>query len=221
MKVLVVEDCPLAVKEYYDIFRDWDDEVVVTPNPELAYQLIELKELVFDLVVSDLCLRGVSPESAESAGLRLIGCVKAVQPTIPYLLVTDQKRPMEVPETNYLLKGESLRKRLKQKVAEVFRAKQSELQTRLTEAIVVRFCHEVNNPMTVILGTAELLLETYKDSLPERIVLRLDGIVEQAHQLGQVMRRMANLHHSISVSTIGNLAMVDVPPPLIEVPGEQ
>lgn len=51
--------------------------------------------------------------------------------------------------------------------------------------------HEVNNPLTGILGNAELLLAR-SDQLPPAVVLRLQTIAELAIRLREIIRRVSN-----------------------------
>lgn len=51
--------------------------------------------------------------------------------------------------------------------------------------------HEINNPLTGILGNAELLLSQLRDTLPPLSVQRLETVVDLAVRLREKVRRMA------------------------------
>lgn len=52
--------------------------------------------------------------------------------------------------------------------------------------------HEINNPLTGILGNAELLLTHYRDKLPVAATQRLETIVDLAVRLREATRRLGN-----------------------------
>jgi signal transduction histidine kinase len=52
--------------------------------------------------------------------------------------------------------------------------------------------HEINNPLTGILGNAELLLAHYGDQLPEAARQRLETVVDLAVRLREATRRLSN-----------------------------
>jgi signal transduction histidine kinase len=56
--------------------------------------------------------------------------------------------------------------------------------------------HEVNNPLTGILGNAELLLAR-RDSLPPAAVQRLETIAELAIRLRETIRRLSEAAEAI------------------------
>ena len=53
------------------------------------------------------------------------------------------------------------------------------------------FRHEINNPLTGILGNAELLLSQLRDKLPPLSVQRLETVVDLAVRLREKVRRLA------------------------------
>jgi signal transduction histidine kinase len=52
--------------------------------------------------------------------------------------------------------------------------------------------HEINNPLTGILGNAELLLAHYGDKLPEAALQRVETVVDLAVRLREATRRLSN-----------------------------
>ncbi len=58
--------------------------------------------------------------------------------------------------------------------------------------------HEINNPLTGILGNAELLLSQFREQLPPTGLRRLETIVDLAVRLRETTRRLGNIlekHH--------------------------
>jgi len=64
-------------------------------------------------------------------------------------------------------------------------------RTELYGDIATVFRHEINNPLTGILGNAELLL-THKDRLSAIETQRLQTIVDLAVRLRETIRRISN-----------------------------
>lgn len=52
--------------------------------------------------------------------------------------------------------------------------------------------HEINNPLTGILGNAELVLSHYRDELPVAAVQRVETVVDLAVRLREATRRLSN-----------------------------
>jgi signal transduction histidine kinase len=52
--------------------------------------------------------------------------------------------------------------------------------------------HEINNPLTGILGNAELLLAHYGDKLPVAALQRVETVVDLAVRLREATRRLTN-----------------------------
>jgi len=57
------------------------------------------------------------------------------------------------------------------------------------------FRHEINNPLTGILGNAELLL-AHRDRLPAAETQRLETVVDLAVRLRETIRRLSNAWES-------------------------
>jgi signal transduction histidine kinase len=60
--------------------------------------------------------------------------------------------------------------------------------------------HEINNPLTGILGNAELLLVSFREQLPPTGLRRIETIVDLAVRLRETTRRLGNVlekHHRV------------------------
>jgi signal transduction histidine kinase len=60
--------------------------------------------------------------------------------------------------------------------------------------------HEINNPLTGILGNAELLLAHYRDKLPAAALQRVETVVDLAVRLREATRRLSNAVESDRLS---------------------
>lgn len=80
----------------------------------------------------------------------------------------------------------------------------------LLRATIARLCHEVNNPATAILGSAELLMETHSEHLDETTKKTLRVVMEQALRIGRVTRRMTDMNR-FTVSEQAGILMLDLP----------
>ena len=71
--------------------------------------------------------------------------------------------------------------------------------------------HQINNPLTGILGTAELLmLELKAKGLP---VDDINTIISQARRIGEVVKKLDELGDPLSVPYAGGKKMLDLEPP--------
>lgn len=72
--------------------------------------------------------------------------------------------------------------------------------------------HEINNPLAVLLGHAALLEQGLHDPGEERALLAV--IVEQAHRIADVVKRISALRHPTSVEVVrGGRRMLDISSP--------
>lgn len=69
--------------------------------------------------------------------------------------------------------------------------------------------HEINNPLTAVLGNVQLLLMK-SDELPEDIVRRLQSIEEGSLRIRDVLSRMLKLQEAKATSYIDDTKMIDL-----------
>ena len=70
--------------------------------------------------------------------------------------------------------------------------------------------HEINNPLTGLLGTAELLMLDLKEKgLP---LDDINTVIAQARRIGELVKRLDDLRNARSVPYAGNARMVDLGP---------
>ncbi|HEY0778135.1 MAG TPA: histidine kinase dimerization/phospho-acceptor domain-containing protein [Gemmatirosa sp.] len=78
--------------------------------------------------------------------------------------------------------------------------------------------HEINNPLAALLGHAALIEHGMAEPGEERELL--DVIVEQAHRIAGVMKRLAAVRDPTSVEYLGSARMLDLSRDLMRTTGE-
>jgi len=109
-------------------------------------------------------------------------------------------------QTAQMLKNLALLRRLNQANAELAAGNERlrEMQARLVESerlkaiadVVATMNHEINNPLTIIAGNAELIGLQLQDA-DEGLRDKLRTIVEQARRLGRVLSLLANVRREV------------------------
>ncbi len=93
-----------------------------------------------------------------------------------------------------------------------------ETQAALVEAerraaigeIIVTVCHEINNPLTAIMGQAQLI-ELRPEGLPPEIIEKIRVIDESAERIRQITEKMRNLRDSQTTHYAGQQRMIALP----------
>jgi len=75
--------------------------------------------------------------------------------------------------------------------------------------LAVAVNHEINNPLTALIGNLQLLMMKNKD-LPEEAAARLRTIEESANQIREVTARLMKAADAPSVVYTGNMKMIDL-----------
>jgi transcriptional regulator with GAF, ATPase, and Fis domain len=75
--------------------------------------------------------------------------------------------------------------------------------------IVIAMNHEINNPLTIISGNAELLALKLENQ-SEETFSRLNAIIQQVRRLGRVMNMMANIQRPAVENYAGGERMLDI-----------
>ncbi|HEY7543321.1 MAG TPA: histidine kinase dimerization/phospho-acceptor domain-containing protein [Blastocatellia bacterium] len=76
--------------------------------------------------------------------------------------------------------------------------------------IIVTVCHEINNPLTAIMGQAQLI-EMRPEGLPPEIIEKIRIIDESAERIRQITDKMRNLRDSQTTSYVGQQRMIALP----------
>lgn len=86
---------------------------------------------------------------------------------------------------------------------------------RVISQLAVSVNHEINNPLTGLLGTAELLLMENSGELTDRVVKDLKLIINQCNRIREITTRLRNLNHLRTVSYGVHDQMIDLAGPIV------
>ncbi|MFY9484776.1 MAG: histidine kinase dimerization/phospho-acceptor domain-containing protein [Patescibacteria group bacterium] len=196
--ILVVEPIYDRRPEYSTILKELAEEYsLVWSFEDLKKWLMDPSERV-DLVIGQLEIE------ADGSTVVLPDVVRKLRPEAAFLAVTHES----VPHGNTAMlstASEDFPKLLKLAVKRA-------LTNRLVRAIIARVCHEVNNPATAILGTAELAKEVHDHEVPEPVRKSLVTIMDQALRIGRVTQALNHLNpEDMEIIYEGAVPMISFP----------
>jgi DNA-binding response OmpR family regulator len=219
MRVLFADDDVIARTLVAAVLADLDHEVTVTDDGAKAWAAFQAEP--YPLVVLDINM-------PELDGLDVCRRIRAHEqrPVAFVLIVTardgrdDLANVLKAGADDYMTKPtspENLRARLEiaeQRIAQdaARRATEDELaRSRWLAGIgetTIALEHEINNPLSALLGHAELLMMEggLTDEQQEQILI----IQEQAARIAQVVRRLAKLKNPQSVEYLAGSMMLDL-----------
>ena len=219
MRVLFADDDIIARTLVAAVLADLDHEVTVADNGASAWEAFQHAPV--PLVVLDINMPGLD-------GLEVCRRIRAHEKGREtfVLIVTardgrdDLVNVLEAGADDYVTKPsspENLRARFeiaKRRIAQdtIRRAAEEELaRSRWLAGIgetTIALEHEINNPLSALLGHAELLLMDGAISEDHREQLNI--IREQAARIAQVVRRLAKLKNPESVEYLAGSRMIDL-----------
>ena len=219
MRVLFADDDVIARTLLAAVLTDLDHDVTVADNGEAAWELFQRDPT--PLVVLDINMPGLD-------GLEVCRRIRRHEAGHEafVLIVTardgrdDLANVLAAGADDYVTKPtspENLRARLeiaKLRIAQdqVRRTAEEELaRSRWLAGIgetTIALEHEINNPLSALLGHAELLMMDNDLSEDQQEQLRI--IQEQAARIAQVVRRLARLKNPQSVEYLAGARMLDL-----------
>ncbi|RKY62574.1 MAG: hypothetical protein DRP95_01260 [Candidatus Latescibacterota bacterium] len=105
---------------------------------------------------------------------------------------------------------ESLRRRQMERELEEARMREVELERlKAVREIVVTLSHEINNPLTVILGTVELMLMR-SHKFDEKTVAQLRRIEKHTRRIRDLVHKLNNISQLYTKPYLGKEMMIDV-----------
>ena len=219
MRVLLADDDVIARTLLATVLADLDHDVCIADDGEGAWEAFQSDPV--PLVVLDINMPGID-------GLEVCRRIRQHDAgrDVFVLIVTardgraDLARVLEAGADDYVTKPaspENLHARLeiaKRRIAQdrVRRTAEEELaRSRWLAGIgetTIALEHEINNPLSALLGHAELLM--MDNGLTEEQQEQLRIIQEQAARIAQVVRRLARLKNPQSVEYLAGARMLDL-----------
>jgi DNA-binding response OmpR family regulator len=221
MRVLFADDDVIARTLVAAVLTDLGHEAVLAEDGEQAWKAFQ--ESPVPLVVLDINMPGMDGLTV----CRLIRGHEAGRETFVIVVTArdgrdDLNAVLSAGADDYVTKPsspENLRARLEiagQRIVQnaASRAAESELaRSRWLAGIgetTIAIEHEINNPLSALLGHAELLL--MDDGLSAEQMDSLRIIQEQAARIADVVRRLARLKNPTSVEYLAGARMLDLGP---------
>ena len=219
MRVLFADDDVIARTLTAAVLADLDHDVTAVDNGAQAWE--EFRRAPSPLVVLDINMPGLDGLEV----CRRIRMHDAGRETFVLILTAREGRDdlanvLEAGADDYVTKPcspENLRARLeiaKRRIAQdrARRTAEAELaRSRWLAGIgetTIALEHEINNPLSALLGHAELLI--MDRNLSEDQLEQLRIIQEQAARIAQVVRRLAKLKNPQSVEYLAGALMLDL-----------
>jgi len=214
-RILAVDDSPTMNRVVRSIFEPDGIEVVTATAGEEALEILERDDAV-DLVLLDVLLEGMS-------GIEVCRRIKENprHKQLPVLMVTGRDSPNErvegfqVGAEDYLTKpfhppelkarvNVHLRLRLlRREIAEDAR-----MATLL--ATISSVNHEINNPLTAVMGNAELLARALAKAGDEDNARRAERIIEAVERISSVIHKLRGAKAVAEKSYLGPRTMLDL-----------
>ncbi|MDP1727305.1 MAG: ATP-binding protein [Bacteroidota bacterium] len=200
VKILLVEDD----EDDYIIIRDFLSDTSIEFEIKWVTNyfsfLDHLKEQVFDLVITDYLLGNTS-------GLEVLKTVKAFNPVLPVMVLTGKgntaidMEAMTLGASDYLVKGSfdssSLERAIRYVLERANSARilkenehyQSTINKLVsTDRIAKMIAHEVKNPLTNILLSAEQLRNTFQEN--SEVLSYIEIITRNSKRINQLVRNL-------------------------------
>jgi DNA-binding response OmpR family regulator len=221
MRVLFADDDVIARTQHCAVLADLGHEVVLAEDGKRAWQCFQDEPV--PLVVLDINMPGLDGLTV----CRLIRDHTAGRETFVIMVTARDGRDdltavLAAGADDYVTKPsspENLRARLEiagQRIVQnaASRAAEAELaRSRWLAGIgetTIAIEHEINNPLSALLGHAELLL--MDEGMTAEQVESLRIIQEQAQRIADVVRRLARLKNPQSVEYLSGSRMLDLGP---------
>lgn len=219
MRVLFADDDAVARALLGAVLADLGHEIVVAEDGESAWQLFQDEPV--PLVVLDINMPGLDGLTV----CRLIREHEAGRATFVIMVTArdgrdDLRAVLAAGADDYVSKPsspENLRARLEiagQRVVQNAASRAAELELARSRWLAgigettIAIEHEINNPLSALLGHAELLLMYEGLSADQMDSLRI--IQEQAARIADVVRRLARLKNPQSVEYLAGSRMLDL-----------
>jgi two-component system, sensor histidine kinase and response regulator len=211
MKIVAIDDDPSVLVYVEQVMKSEGYEIQTSSNGRQA--LLDMQTGVPDLVILDVDMPGLD-------GLALLAQMRELESLkrVPVIFLTvkdtrdDESRGLKAGVVDYISKEVLVPERvdiLKYRLRNFFATQENE-RLRGVLATIVSANHEINNPMMVVLGSAELLrIKGAVDHNPEAREA-VKRIVDASRQIGKVMARTAALTRFEIKTYLDGVEMLDL-----------
>ena len=76
-------------------------------------------------------------------------------------------------------------------------------------ALVVTISHEINNPLTGIIGHCQIMLMN-RDKIPEEFIPRIESVLRLAERIAGIVSKISNLKKASTKPYLGEVEMLDL-----------
>jgi len=212
-KILIVDDDKKLILLIRGFLEKEKYNVAEAYSGRMALDVI--KEVKPDLIILDIMM-------PEMDGIEACKKIKADRDTktIPVIMLTsmsnvrDKVIGLNAGANDYITKPfnpEELIARVKAQLRIKF-LEEELLRKEEIEAVVkmgIATAHEINNPLTVIIGNLELLLMK-KENLSEEDLINLNSILESALRIKEIVSKMINITRVVETEYIQGRKMIDI-----------
>ncbi len=222
MRCLIADDDAMSRALVGAVLSDLQHECIIAEDGEQAWELYQENPL--PLVVLDINMPGldglevcrrIRRHSAGAETFILICTARDAQDDLNNVLAAGADDYVTKPSSPENLRARLEIARLRIAQDEARRAAESELaRARWLAGIgetTIALEHEINNPLSALIGHAELLLMDRTITKEHEDQIRI--IHEEAGRIAQVVRRLARLKNPQSVEYLAGSRMIDLSPP--------
>jgi len=208
-KILVVDDEPDMRWLLVRVLRDQGFEVITAEDGRAA--LAQISHEPPDVVLLDLKMPGLD-------GIQVLEQVKAMEPHLPVVIVTaygglpSAVQAMRLEACDYLTKPFdhdeilfTVGRALEKKELAAVRLKAAKVATLLETARCLS--HEINNPLTAILGYADMLERKLREPDAAK---QVKVIIESSERIAQVIHRLSSIVEPVAAFQPGVGPMLDL-----------
>lgn len=210
--ILVVDD-QASIRKIVKVNLRADYDIVEAEEPRMAME--KLGEHEIDLILCDVRMPGVDGFQFRE---QLLASPDLAH--IPFIYLTslsgteDKVQAYELDATDFItkpFKGAELKAKVKSVLSLRGKQRRYTQQERLTaiRKMVVTMNHEINNPLTTIVGMSELILRK-KDTLPEDVHERLGEVHRAAVQIREVVKALSKIEELSTKTYLSDVLMFDI-----------
>ena len=213
-RILIVDDDPnVALLMRLTLSRDGGFDLQTASNGEEAIEKVHVYHP--DLMLLDLMMPGID-------GMEVCRRIKADDKVsgISIIMVTARREPgdiikgMDLGADDYITKPFNpeellarVRVHLRIRSLEQQAVAHRELEVALKMAITMQ--HEINNPLTGIMGNAEILKD-WRSLPPDEVDKGVDVINESVRRIRDIVHQMSSVTRVVSAPYLGGREMIDI-----------